>query len=175
VRYDAFGPFWPSKFSQTKGRFWKRDFWSEVERESEGLSSANGIYLFATCHGESFTPWYLGQTCSAGGFKGEVFQGHKVSHYIAAEASKRGHPALFFIARRTEKRRGFSKASEAAKKEIVTLEGMLIGIALTANPKLRNDKKTKFLRKLIVPGIYGPSNRGKRTTTVSNLRKTLGL
>jgi hypothetical protein len=175
VYFEPYGPFWPERAENREGRYWRSDFWEEVEETEEGLSTANGVYIFSMKFGQKLTPWYVGKTCANGGFAGEVFQDHKLDHYYQAEAMKRGQPLLHLIALTEDNRGNFCRKSARAQRYINRVETYLIELALTQNPNLRNDKKTKFRRELDIVGVIGDPYVGRRTESARTLRKALGL
>lgn len=174
--FEPYGPFWPGRIEHREGRYWRSDFWAEVDDVEDGLSGANGVYIFAINFGQKFTPWYVGKTCANGGFAGEVFQDHKVEHYYETEAMGRGQPCLHLIALTEDNRGNFCRKSDRARRYIDRVETYLIELALTQNPKLRNDKKTKFRRELDIVGVIGDEPyTGRRTDSARTLRRVLGL
>jgi hypothetical protein len=175
--YDVCGPFEVPRSGGHLDKSGLVDFWDDVEDwyEEPGLSRAIGIYVYSSRHGDSYTPWYVGKTCAKQGFKGEVFQDHKVQHYLASAEFKRGVPLVHLIPRLTPTTFAFSRPSDAARKDVDTLETMIIGMALRANPNVRNDKKTWFNKNCSVPGIIGPARPGRRSESARSLRSTLKL
>lgn len=99
MKYDVYGPFWAPRFQKEVTRASLLEFWNEVEAWDEGLSRAVGVYVFSTCHGSTFTPWYVGKTNAKTGFRGEIFQTHKLNHYVSSSERKRGAPAVHLIPR----------------------------------------------------------------------------
>ena len=175
MRYEVYGPFFaPRAESEADGEA-LRAFWDVIEAEVPGLPRAIGIYVFSTCHGESFTPWYVGKTNAKTGFRGEIFQDHKLNHYVSAGQRKRGYPTIHLIAKVEPRRGNFCRASARSGREIDELETVMIGMALRANPDVRNSKKTWFNRTCQVPGIIGDPPLGRPTTAITTLRNTLSL
>ena len=173
--FEAFGPFWPGRVAHDRGRYWRAELWKEIERTCAGLSTANGIYIFSLCLRDRFVPWYVGKTCSTKGFAGEVFQGHKIDHYYRAEADRKGMPALHLVARLEPNQGNFSGYSDRSRHQIEELETMMIGMALTVNADLQNDKKTAFRRALSIPGLMGDKGPGPRTHAARTLRQVFGM
>lgn len=175
MQYEVYGPFWaPRAQTEATGEN-LRAFWGEVEQMVPGLPRAIGIYVFSTCHGETFTPWYVGKTNAQAGFRGEIFQDHKLDHYVGASQRKRGHPAIHLIAKVQPVRGNFCQSSQRSGREIDELETVMIGMALRANRLVRNSKKTWFNRTCQVPGIIGNAVTGRPTDAVATLRNTLKL
>jgi hypothetical protein len=175
MRYEIYGPFWSPRFeSEARGEA-LRGFWDIIEGFEDGLSRAIGIYVFSTCHGDNFTPWYVGKTNAKAGFRGEIFQDHKLDHYIGASQRKKGYPAIHLIAKVEPTRGNFCRASERSGREIEALETVMIGMALRANPEVRNSKKTWFNKNCHVPGIMGTPIVGRPSEAIQTLRNTLGL
>ena len=154
-----------------------RDFWADVvqERGDEGLVGANGLYLFSIKHGANFRPWYVGKTCSDAGFAGEVFQPHKIKHYKKTCKNYRGKPFLHLIAKVEGQRGNFCKVSGRSDAQIDAVESYLIGMAVAANPDLRNSQKTNFFRDLDIDGVIGPSYKGRPRLDAQTLKNALGI
>ncbi|QCB39196.1 hypothetical protein E5554_16000 [Sphingobium sp. PAMC28499] len=175
MQYQVYGPFWsPRVEEEAKGEA-LRAFWDEIEEMHPGLARAVGIYVFSTCHGENYTPWYVGKTNAQAGFRGEIFQDHKLNHYVSASQRKKGYPAIHLIAKIEPVRGNFCRASARSGREIDELETVMIGMALRANPNVQNSKKTWFNKNCSVPGIIGPSIIGRPSEAVSTLRNTFDL
>ncbi len=175
MRYEVHGPFWSPRVQSEARAEALRAFWDEMQDMVPGLPCAIGIYVFSTCHGNTFTPWYVGKTNAKAGFRGEIFQDHKLGHYVDASELKRGHPAIHLIAKVEPVRGNFCKASQQSGREIDELETVMIGMALRANPDVRNSKKTWFNRTCQVPGIIGDTLTGRPSEAVATLRNTLKL
>lgn len=175
MQYEIYGPFWSPRAQTEATGDNLRAFWDEVEVTVPGLPRAIGIYVFSTCHGETFTSWYVGKTNAKAGFRGEIFQDHKLSHYVQASERKRGYPAIHLIAKVEPVRGNFCKASKRSGREIDELETVMIGMALRANPHVRNSKKTWFNRNCQVPGIIGGTVSGRPSEAIATLRNTLKL
>jgi hypothetical protein len=175
MQYQVFGPYWSPRAEQEARGEALRMFWDEIEVLQPGLPRAIGIYVFSTCHGENYTPWYVGKTNAKAGFRGEIFQEHKLNHYVGASQRKRGYPAIHLIAKIEPLRGNFCRASQRSGREIDELETVMIGMALRANPHVRNSKKTWFNKTCQVPGIIGDPPIGRPSTAISSLRNTLKL
>lgn len=175
MNYEVYGPLWSPRFEAEASGIALRVFWDEVEEMYPGLPRAIGIYVFSTCHGENYTPWYVGKTNAKGGFRGEIFQDHKLNHYVGASQRKKGHPAIHLIAKIEPARGNFCRASARSGREIDELETVMIGMALRANPDVRNSKKTWFNKNCSVPGIIGPAVNGRPSKAVTTLRNTFDL
>jgi hypothetical protein len=175
MRYAVYGPFWTPK-TEAKARGEDlRGFWDDMETFEPGLPRAIGIYVFSTCHGGNYTPWYVGKTNARTGFRGEIFQDHKLGHYVSASERKKGYPAIHLIAKLEPSRPNFARASARSGREIDELETVMIGMALRANRDVRNAKKTWFNKNCFVPGIIGDPVMGRPTEAMMSLRNTLGL
>lgn len=105
----------------------------------------------------------------------EIFQDHKLNHYVGATQRKRGHPAIHLIAKVEPVRGNFCKASQRSGREIDEIETVMIGMALRANPEVRNSKKTWINRTCQVPGIIGDTLTGRPTDAITMLWNTLKL
>lgn len=173
MKYEVYGPF---SFSMDQSIPWKdrrKTFWDEVEETEEGLSKAIGIYVFSIRHGETYTPWYVGKTAAKTGFRGEVFQGHQMNHYIATQ--RNGERCMHLIAKVTASGKRFCKKSDKSVREVELLETTMIGMALQANPKVRNSMKTWFAKTCRVPGLIGPVKPGAPTLPSRSLRAAFKL
>jgi hypothetical protein len=175
MRYEVCGPFDSPKFSKGAAGNHLSAFWDDVEYWAEGLSRAVGVYVFSIRHGVTYTPWYVGKTCAIAGFRGEIFQSHKLNHYIAATERRKGTPTLHLVARIDPNRDRYSRASNIAARDIDALETAMIGMALRANPAVRNARKTWFIRNCRVPGVMGSPPPGRRGDAAATLRKALAL
>lgn len=166
--FDAYGPFEMERELQGQ---WRAAFWNEVEEYCEGLSSAIGCYVFCTTHGETAKPWYVGKTLNQDGFRGEVFEPHKVLHYQSVMTSrKRSKPHIFLFPLVTDTF-AFSENRSGAESVVDWLETMLIGMALSQNPDIMNTGKTMLHRNVYVNGVLGPQFQGKPTHAASFARK----
>lgn len=175
MNYEVFGPFYaPRAQAEATGEN-LRAFWDEIEGMHEGLPRAIGIYIFSIQHGDNYTPWYVGKTNAKSGFRGEVFQAHKLEHYVNAEQRKRGYPIFHLIGKVEPTRGNFCRSSARSGREIDELETVMIGMALRANPLVQNSKKTWFNKNCKVPGIIGAATPGRRPEAVSSLRNALSL
>lgn len=175
MQYQVYGPFWSPRAETEAVGDALRVFWNEIEEMHPGLPRAVGIYVFSTCHGENYTPWYVGKTNAKAGFRGEIFQAHKLSHYVNASQRKKGYPAIHLIAKVEPNRGSFCRASSRSGRQIDELETVMIGMALRANSNVRNSKKTWFNKNCVVPGIMGPAIVGRPSDAVLALRNTLDI
>jgi hypothetical protein len=175
MQYEVYGPFWAPRAETEATGDALRAFWDGIENMEPGLPRAIGIYVFSTCHGEHFTPWYVGKTNAKSGFRGEIFQDHKLNHYVSASQRKRGYPAIHLIAKVEPVRYNFCRASKRSGREIDALETVMIGMAMRANPSVRNSKKAWFNKTCQVPGIMGDASVGRPSKAVVALRNTFRL
>lgn len=175
MQYEVFGPFYaPVRQGEATGDS-LADFWEVVEAMHPGLPRAVGVYVFSTSHGSSYTPWYVGKTNAKAGFRGEIFQGHKLDHYISARERKRGIPRMHLIAKVEPARGNFCRPSARSGREIDELETVMIAMALRSNPDVRNSKKTWFNKTCQVPGIMGEPPLGRPSEAIVTLRNTFRL
>ncbi|SKA22113.1 hypothetical protein [Consotaella salsifontis] len=175
MKYEVYGPFWaPRAESEASGEA-LRAFWDAIDNMVPDLPRAIGIYVFSTCHGTNYTPWYVGKTNAKTGFRGEIFQEHKLNHYIGANQRKNGYPAIHLVAKVEPTRGNFCRASGRSGREIDELETVMIGMALRANPHVRNSKKTWFNKNCQVPGIIGSPIIGRPADAVMTLRNSLNI
>lgn len=154
IKFTIHGPFEIRKAknglisSTTNDR---KSFWDIVEKNELGLSHACGCYLFGVRAGLGGKPWYIGLT-SRRSFLNECLGSHQRNIYNEVIAAQKGTPILFLIARRTKGGR-FKRPSSRDQKSIIYLETLLIGAGLDRNKELRNIRKTKLLKTMIVPGF----------------------
>ena len=175
MQYEVYGPFWTPRAEAGVQGAALTAFWEGVDAQVPGLSKAIGIYVFSTCHGKNYTPWYVGKTNAKRGFRGEIFQDHKLNHYVSAGRRKKGYPAIHLIAKVEPTRGNFCRASARSGREIDELETVMIGMALRANRHVQNSKKTWFNKNCSVPGIIGDPISGRPADAVTSLRNSLGL
>ena len=174
MNYDVCGPFEVPRDGRTfKGEHVSK-FWDEVEDYWDGLSRAIGVYVFSVRFNQDYKPWYIGRTNALSGFRGEVFQSHKMHHYIKSTERKNGCPVVHLIPKLRPALGSFSTASDVAERETDALETAMIAMALQVNPNLRNSKKTWFMRNCQVPGILGRPVKGRRPDGVATLRNVFG-
>jgi hypothetical protein len=154
-----------------------KDFWKAIERDHPGLQDAVGCYIFGIGSTKSSRPWYVGKTERAS-FKREAFQPQKLLLYQdALREAKRGTSLLFLIARVTDAGKFRKSAKRSASKKgvpsIGKLEELLIGAALMQNGSLVNQRTTKHLKEIHVPG-YMNEAPGARSLAARHLAKLLG-
>ena len=175
--YHTYGPFeLPRKSGVNKKVFdssnpAEKKFWEQVEKHENGLPKARGCYIFAMRAGGGITPWYVGQ--SKTGFNKECFQPSKKNQYYDVINANNGTPILFLVARRTLANMGFFKGV-FSKSEADFVERHLIGLALRKNPNLKNNKNTRYLKKLKIQGVLN-NPKGPPSKTVTELRSALGI
>ena len=90
MRYDVYGPFSTPRFGREATRASLDEFWATVEAAEAGLSRAVGVHVFTSCFGDRFVPWYVGKTVARTGCHGEIFQEHKLNHYVSSPQRERG-------------------------------------------------------------------------------------
>lgn len=176
--FEVYGPF--AVPTNNKRKCVKPDdsWWrSEVDCYA-GASPARGIgcYMF-TLGREAIKPWYIGKTWCQGGFRDEIFTGHKLNHYNTALAGRRGPPQIFLFPLITrhfhDDEWELSQDRTSTKRLIGWLERTLIGMALTQNPKLMNSRDTTFLRTVRLRGILGKNPTGRPHGEVADARRAL--
>jgi hypothetical protein len=165
MRFDTYGPFPVATVDRVvKGS--QKGFWTDVDAhamyydyKSGELAQAIGCYALVM-YGRTYRPWYVGQTRAQAGFKGEIFQPHKLKIYTEYTSERRGTPYMFLFPLMTDGG-AFSRAHASSKGVIDWLERTLIGMAFAKNPLLRNVSHTKHLRSVTVSGILGPRPPGR--------------
>ncbi|WP_416876947.1 hypothetical protein [Litorimonas sp.] len=174
MNFECYGPY-ELNWWEDNDR-WRADFWKQVEAEYDGLSEAIGCYVFCLRFGEKYLPWYVGQTLNQYGFKGEVFESHKVLHYEELMDEKQRHqPFLMLFPLMTEENWNFSKNRSKGSEQIDWLETTLISMAYSANPEIRNMSKTAFSRYIYVNGIIGAQYPGRKTDAARVASKMFNL
>lgn len=177
--FDMYGPF---ELTRTYGQIPSRqpDFWQQVQQASEhygskpqDLEQAIGCYAFGLRHGASMKPWYVGMTIAKGGFRREVLQQHKRDHYDEVVKEHRGAPIMFLMPLLTPE--GYFCRDRTGNKPLIQwVEKMLFGVALRKNPHCRNQRDTKFLRNVVVHGIFNSRLPGRQGPEVMAARKMFG-
>jgi hypothetical protein len=147
----------------------RREFWSAVEAEADGLPDACGCYVFSIRR----RAWYVGLAQSQT-FRQECFSLHKLNQYNYALQRVSGEPQLHLLAKLTPTGR-FCAPAANGHRDIEFLETLLIGMALNQNEDLQNIRGTKFLREMRVPGILRTGRGEGRLNSVRSLRDALGM
>jgi hypothetical protein len=169
--YRVFGPFPIPRdgvlIAKSAGD--RREFWSSVQAEADGLPEACGCYVFSIRR----RAWYVGLAQSQS-FRQECFSIHKLNQYNYALQRVSGEPQLHLIAKLTPTGRFCSPATNG-HRDVAFLETLLIGMALNQNEDLQNVRGTKFLREMRVPGILRTGPGEGRLNSVRSLRDALGM
>lgn len=177
--FDMYGPF---ELGRVDGKIPSRQpvFWEQVQEaseqygfESQKLEQAIGCYAFGLRHGDTLKPWYIGMTVAKGGFRREVLQKHKRDHYEGVIKERRGAPIMFLMPLLTPEG-SFSRDRTSAKVLIQWVEKMLFGVALQQNLECRNQRDTKYLRNVVVHGIFNSRPPGRQGPEVTAARKMFG-
>lgn len=147
----------------------RREFWSAVEAEADGLPDACGCYVFSIRR----RAWYVG-LAEKQTFCQECFSLHKLNQYNYSLQRVSGEPQLHLIAKLTPTGR-FAAPAVNGHRDIEFLETLLIGMALNQNEDLQNIRGTKFLREMRVPGILRTGRGEGRLSSVKSLRDALGM
>ena len=170
--FDVYGPFDIVREGRACARP-QAGFWKQLEYEDD-LDSANGCYMFCLKNGESYVPWYVGMTVSQRGFRGEVFQGHKLDIYDEIMDERRGAPVLLLFPLLTPNEEKFSKAN-GERPTVEWLEKTLMAMAFRRNPEIWNIRDMGNVRNVTVRGVIGEKAPGRRHSDVEVARKALGL
>jgi len=177
--FDMYGPF---DLTRVDGQIPPRqpDLWGQVQGASEqygadarALEQAIGCYAFGLRHGDTLKPWYVGMTVAKGGFRSEVLQKHKRNHYDGVVGEHRGAPVMFLMPLLTPDGY-FSRDRTSTKPLIQWVEKMLFGVALRRNPFCRNQRDTKYLRNVVVHGIFNSRPPGRQGPEVTAARQMFG-
>ena len=170
MRYEVFGEF---DVPRTKRLVDKspqalRAFWEQASGSNPGLADAVGCYVF--CIGKK--PWYVG-LAERQTFRRECFQPHKLVAYASAMSKvKTGKPKLILLAKMTPKGK-FAKPGVNGHRATRFLEDLLIGMALSRNPKLENARGTKFMKQMVVPGVLNTPQGKSAAKSVKALRSVM--
>jgi hypothetical protein len=176
--FDMYGPFEIAKnnghVASSQPMMWKsaQDECARYGYDKKEIENAIGCYVFGLRHGENLVPWYVGMTTAQRGFRGEIFQPHKIAHYDSVIKSRNGTPIMFLIPLLTPEGR-FSRGT-SNKSLIEWVEKMLFGVALRRNPDCRNQRDTKFLRNVVVRGVFNSRDLGRPGPKVVAARQMFG-
>ena len=171
MQYQVFGPFAIPRDGVliAKSAAERREFWSAVEAEADGLPDACGCYVFSIRR----RAWYVGLAQSQT-FRQECFALHKLNQYNYSLQRVSGEPQLHLLAKLTPTGR-FCAPATSGHRDVEFLETLLIGMALNQNEDLQNIRGTKFLREMRVPGILRTGRGEGRLNSVRSLRDALGM
>lgn len=172
VRFAVYGPFELPRKNRclvTRDARKKRSFWETVNEADDGLADACGCYAFSI----PGRPWYVG-LAEKQSFRDECFTPQKITNYDSALSQGKGRPMLLLIAKFTPSD-WWAKPSKKGQRDIQMLETLLIGMAVTRNPKIENIRGTKPLRELNVPGVLNSRKGQGKSNSVRQLRKALGI
>jgi len=147
----------------------RREFWSAVEAEEDGLPDACGCYVFSIRR----RAWYVG-LAERQTFCQECFSLHKLNQYNYSLQRVSGEPQLHLLAKLTPTGR-FASPAKGGHRDVQFLETLLIGMALNQNEDLQNIRGTKFLREMRVPGILRTGRGEGLLSSVRSLRDALGM
>ena len=165
--FETYGPF---HLERDFSNDWRSRFWADVEDSDEGLSNAIGCYAFCLTFGTKTLPWYVGQTVNPNGFKAEVFTDHKMDHYRKILGAKPKQRASIFLFPLMTEGYSFAKKSAKGSQAIDWLEKTLIGMALSKNPNLANNRDTRMLKNIYVNGVLGKQSPGPLNVAASAAR-----
>lgn len=174
--FDMYGPF---ELGRSAGSITGQQpaLWEAVRgacarwyADETELERAIGCYAFGLKNGDSLVPWYVGMTIAERGFRGEVLEPHKRGHYNAVLEERRGIPVLFLMPLLTPEGR-FSRDRGSNKVLIQWVEKMLFGVAVERNPNCRNLRDTKFLRQVVVRGVFNDGAIGRPGPSVVAARR----
>jgi hypothetical protein len=94
--------------------------------------------------------------------------------YNDALASVSGKPAMLFLAKIANIDR-FARTTVNRHAAVRALENILIGLAIRRNDQLANIAGTKFLKKMVVPGILNTPRGIAKAHSIQSLKKALGV
>jgi hypothetical protein len=142
--------------------------------DEKALERSIGCYAFGIRYGRQLRPWYIGKTVSQLGFRGEVFQIHKREHYDNVIEHHNGTPVMFLMPLLTPENR-FSQDRNVTAPLIEWVEKLLLGIAIAKNQECRNQRDTRYLRNVVVRGIFGEQPLGRPGNAIVEARKMFGV
>ena len=149
-------------------------FWDNVAADPDDgdLPYAVGCYIFSIRTGRGTLPWYVGMA-EKQPFRKECFSYQKLVLFNEILAGRRGTPKLTLIAKLTPRDR-YARQSKNGHKDIQFLEKYLILLTIQRNPDLKNTRDTKFLRGMVVHGVFN-TPPGGQASSVSELKNLLQL
>lgn len=176
MNFEVYGPYALDVPPKTdRYNRWRSEICTRINGTNDGVTKAIGCYVVALRN----KPIYVGKTIKQTLGK-EVFEGHKLDHYRASIDQKQrpGKLELFLIPKVKPTKNSFvgppKKGSSTKHADIDYLEKLLIGMALSRNPDVRNSRDTAIHKNLKVEGLVKPS-RGPRSNDSKKLRSVFGL
>jgi hypothetical protein len=161
--FDAYGPFYVVARNRKIKKAEQHKFWEQVRNKSKQndyenteLERSFGVYVFGIQWGDILTPWYVGQTLAANGFRGEIFQYHKLKTYNRVIRDNSGKPIIFLFPLLTPKQWFSESRSDFNRRLVDWVEKMLFGLTFSKNSECSNEHGMKFLRECVVNGVMGP-------------------
>lgn len=161
ITFRVEGPFEIPVMKGAMGRVIDKDARSRFWEQYATLGSEMGCYVFGIRAGKGILPVYVGQAKNT--FAQECLADHKLTHYNAEIARRRGTPVLFFVARDG----GTSGALETCLDHV---EHFLIQVAVERNPELANVRRVEWS----IQGVFR-SDSGRTSDAARLLRRALGL
>ena len=176
MKFDVAGPFELTRHGNNKiiNRQSQIDLRTLLGTgKHKGLAEACGCYVFAVQTGGGSKPYYVGQACKSSLLREALNPANREKYNTVLGRMKRGTPVLFFLPMKTPKGK-FKKTKKAEGKfpSLTFLERWLIATALEKNPRLANNKETKFLRTIHVHGIFN-AKKGEATKSSRALDSVL--
>jgi len=178
--FDIYGPF---ELSRENGKVPSRqpEMWRKVQKASseygfykQDLEQAIGCYAFGLRNGDSLKPWYIGMTIAKGGFRREVLHQHKRKHYDEVVKDHQGAPIMFLMPLLTPE--GYFSLDRTNNKPLIQwVEKVLFGVSLKQNIECGNQRDTKYLRNVVVHGIFNSRPPGRQGPEVTAARKMFGV
>jgi len=180
--FDVYGPFEIALDDNGQVTASQIDLWEEVRvacakasyTPDTALSVGIGCYVFGLKYRSAIMPWYVGMTVAQAGFRGEIFERHKLDHYnMALKAKPHMTPVMFLFPLLT----GDQHYATGRKNHVPLIrwvEKMLFGAALAQNPDCMNKRDTKFLRRVQVAGVFNHRPPGREKAAVEAVREMFG-
>lgn len=170
--FDTYGPY---DLERENGRVGgaQAAMWEQVPEDKADIGRAIGCYVFGIRYGSRIRPWYVGMTVARAGFRGEIFQRHKLDIYNLCLAKQRGSPVMFLFPLVKDGFYAFSEARRSKRREIAWLEIQLMGFAHRRNPDIGNVRDMTFLKSVQVTGVVGRRMPGRPFRDAAEARAML--
>jgi hypothetical protein len=177
MKFDVAGPFKIDRFTKMRiiTRQSKASLRAELEKWDEGLSEACGCYVFGVRAGKGIRPFYAGQSLRRSILE-EAMNSSNINKYNEVLGNRGGgSPVLFVLPWLTASRERYRKKGKGkhGSRTLDFLEDWLIGTALQKNPKLINNKQTRFLRQVHVTGVFN-AKHGEATWESGKFNAMMG-
>lgn len=171
MNFDVVGPFELTRDKKIINKKSVENLKQQLDVTFPGLSGARGCYVFAMYARKRYTPYYVGQACRQS-IVAESMNPSNREKYTEVCHEKNGKPMMFVLPMLTPDGK-YKKKGKTGRRATDFLERWLIATAIRKNPKLLNNKETKFLRGIHVRGIFNPKRGEANGTSSQKLKKVL--